>query len=276
MKSLRFAIVILIVMLLAAHVDARIKVKSLCGVHYPSDARIEWQCRKLKWTDTPEKLFGEQWQDVLRFNRLDRRHFIGNRSIKVPKRMEDIKDFTPLPATYPEAAEEEKFILVDQSEMFLGAYEYGELVFSFPAAVGLAGHRVPNGEFRIDAADRKHISNLYTIEEIGRRYPMHYGLRFYVDKHAKRWPSYFIHGRDIPGYPASHGCIGLYDEEMQLEYYGAYDRKVNRPYYHELKPPFLEGAKKLYLWVIGSRHDPGGFHKISNGPRVLIVGTPPL
>jgi hypothetical protein len=277
MKWLRFFSVSLAVLLfLAASAVASVKVKSLCGVHYPSDARIEWRCRKLAWTDTPEALFGEHWEDVLRFNRLDRRHFIGGRSIKVPVRLEDVKDFTPLPATYPDAVAEEKFILVDQSEMFLGAYEHGRLVFSFPAAVGIKGHRVPNGEFRIDAADRRHTSNLYTVEEIGRPYPMHYGLRFYMDRKAKGWPSYFIHGRDVPGYPASHGCIGLYDEEMQRDYYSAHDRKVNRPYYHELKPPLLEAAKKLYLWVVGSRPDPGSFHRIEDGPRVRIIGTPPL
>lgn len=256
--------------------SATVKVKSLCEVHYPSDAPIEWDCLKLQWKDTPEALFGDQWQDVLRFNRLDRRHFIGNRSIKVPKRLADIKDFTPLPAAYPEAAREERFILVDQTEMFLGAYEFGRLVFSFPAAVGIKGHRVPNGEFRIDAADRTHRSNLYTIEEIGRRYPMHYALRFYVDKHVDGWPSYYIHGRDVPGYPASHGCIGLYDEEMQKEYYDEHDRKVNKQFYHELTPPLLQAAKTLYLWAMGSRPDPGTFHKISDGPRVLIIGTPPL
>jgi hypothetical protein len=255
---------------------APVKIKSLCEVHYPSDARVEWECLKLKWKDTPVALFGEQWEDVLRFNRLDRRHFLGGRSIKVPKRLEDIKDFTPLPATYPDAAEEEKFILVDQSEMFLGAYEYGRLVFSYPVAVGIEGHRVPNGKFRIDAVDRRHTSNMYTVEEIRRRYPMHYALRFHVDKKPDRWISYYIHGRDVPGYPASHGCIGLYDEEMQKEYYGRYDRKVNRPYYHELKKPFLEAAKELYTWVIGSHRDPGRFHTINYGPRVLITGTPPL
>jgi hypothetical protein len=63
---------------------------------------------------------------------------------------------------------------------------------------------------------------------------------------------------------------------MQKEYYSAHDRKVNKPYYHELKPPFLDAAKQLYLWVIGSRHDPGTFHKISDGPRVRIIGTPPI
>jgi hypothetical protein len=277
MRVLRFVILILLALpLCGAPAVAAIKVKSLCEVHYPSDARIEWQCLKLKWTDTPDGLFGEHWRDVLRFNRMDRRHFFGGRSIKVPVRLGDIRDFTPLPATYPDAAKEEKFILIDQSETFLGAYEYGKLVFSFPVAVGIEGHRVPNGEFRIDAADRRHKSNLYTVEEIGRLYPMHYGLRFYVDKSLETTPSYYIHGRDVPGYPASHGCVGLYDEEMQREYYSAYDRKVNKPYYHELKPPLLEAAKKLYQWVIGSHPDPGNFHKIGYGPRVLITGTPPL
>ncbi|HEY5974566.1 MAG TPA: L,D-transpeptidase [Geobacteraceae bacterium] len=277
MKWLRFiCTTVLVLSCSAAPGRAAGKLKSLCEIQFPSDARIEWQCLKLKWEDTPEGLFGEQWQDVLRFNRVDRRHFYGGRSIKVPTRLEEVSGFTPLPATYPDAAADEKFILVDQAEMFLGAYEYGTLVFSLPVAVGIEGHRVPNGEFRIDAADRKHRSNLYTIEEIGRRYPMHYALRFYEDRNADGWPSYYLHGRDLPGHPASHGCIGLYDEEMQREYYSAYDRKVNKPYYHELKPPLMNDARRLYEWVIGSRHDPGTFHRISNGPRVLIVGTPPL
>ena len=277
MRWLRFAFIAVIAPLCFASAGvASIKVKSLCDIHYPSDARIEWHCRKLQWTDTPEGLFGDLWPGVLRFNRMDRRHFIGGRSIKVPERLEDVRDFTPLPATYPDAAMDDKFILVDQTESFLGAYELGKLVMSFPAAVGIEGHRVPDGEFRIDAADRNHASNLYTVEEIGRPYPMHYALRFYTDKNAEGWPSYFIHGRDLPGYPASHGCIGLYDEEMQKDYYSAHDRKVNKPYYHELTPPFLEAAKKLYLWATGPGPDPSDFHRISDGPRVLIVGAPPL
>jgi hypothetical protein len=56
-------------------------------------------------------------------------------------------------------------------------------------------------------------------EEIPIPYPMHYGLRFYVDKSEENWPSFWLHGRDMPGYPASHGCIGLYDEEMQKKVY---------------------------------------------------------
>jgi hypothetical protein len=270
------SIALLFVVIPASPLVGATKIKDLCNIHYPSDSRIEWECRKLKWTDTPEGLFGDDWPGVLRFNRMDRRHFFGGVSIKVPIQLDAVNNFTPLPETYPDAAEDEKFILVDQSEMFLGAYEQGRLVFSTPVAVGIRKHRVPNGEFRIDAADRNHKSNLYTVEEIGRPYPMHYGLRFFVDKSLETTPSYYIHGRDVPGYPASHGCIGLYDEEMQRDYYSAHDRKVNKQYYHELKPPLLEAAKKLYKWVIGSNYDPGKFHKISDGPRVLIIGEPPL
>ena len=276
MRLINMAVALIALSIFASLAQAEMKVKSLCGIHYPSDARIDWQCRQLKWTDTPSGLFGGSWQDVLRFNRMDRRHFYGGVSIKVPKRLDQVRNFTPLPPSYPEAAREAKFILIDQSEMFLGAYQYGKLVFSFPAAVGVEKHPVPNGSFRIDAADRQHQSNLYPVEEIGRPYPMHYGLRFFVDKSVETWPSHWIHGRDMPGYPASHGCVGLYDEQMQYDYYRAYDKKVNKPYYHELTKPFLEDAKTLYQWIVDPGTDPGTFHKIADGPRVLIVGKPPF
>ena len=269
------AVTIALLLAFASAAFAAEKIRSLCEISYPSDSRIPWQCRKLKWTDTPAGLFGGSWRDVLRFNRLDRRHFLGGVSIKVPRRPEQIRNFNPLPLTYPEAAREPKFILVDQTEMFLGAYQYGRLVYSFPSALGIEKHPVPNGTFRIDAADLRHKSNLYVVEEIGRPYPMHYGLRFWVDTSKENQPSYWIHGRDLPGYPASHGCIGLYDEEMQYDYYRKHDRKVYKNNYHELTRPFLQDAKTLYNWVVDPRSDPGGFHKVKNGPRVLITGRPP-
>ncbi len=259
----------------ASAAPAAQKVKSLCEISYPSDSRIPWSCRKLTWKDTPQGLFGASWRDVLRFNRMDRRHFLGGVSIKVPKNLAQVKNFNPMPLTYPAAAREPKCILVDQTEMFLGAYEYGKLRFSSPIAIGIEGMMVPNGTFRVDAADRSHKSNLYRVEEIGRPYPMHYGLRFWVDKSKDEEPSYWIHGRDLPGYPASHGCIGLYDEEMQYDYYRKHDRKVNGKNYHELTRPFLEDAKALYVWAIDQQSDPGTFHKVQNGPLVVITGRPP-
>ena len=272
--TLRCAAGLLLLLAVSSTANAAEKIKSLCGIRYPSDERIEWGCRKLRWQDTPSGLFGAYWPDVLRFNRMDRRHFLGGVSIKVPEELSEISHFTPLPPSLPEAAPEAKFILIYQGEAFLGAYEYGRLVLSFPVAIGVESHRVPNGSYRVNAADRRHESNLYAVEEIGRPYPMHYGLRFFTDTKSEGSPSYWIHGRDLPGYPASHGCIGLYDEEMQYDYYSAYDRVVNKPYYHQLTKPYLEGARRLYRWVVGPGSDPDGFHQIKDGPRVEIIGEP--
>ena len=265
MKTIYFSAVTLSLLLLFSAVPSSGKsdfARSLCPIHYPSDERIEWECLKVEANATLPKLYGPYWQDVLRFNRMDRRHFVKGKTIKAPKELKDIKGFTPLPKTYHAAAREAKFILIDQSEMFLGAYEYGKLVFSTPAAVGIEGHRVPNGEFRIDAVERLHESDTYAVEGSDQPYPMHYALRYAVDN--LNWISYWIHGRDVPGFPASHGCVGLYDEEMQSS-------NFNNP-----RQPLLKDAKRLYLWVVGSRDENGKFRKIKNGPRVLIKGEPPL
>ena len=188
---------------------------------------------------------------------MDRRHFIVGVSIKVPERLEEVRNYSPLPQSYPAAPADAKFILVDQTEGFLGAYEYGKMVLSFPAAVGVKGHRAPNGNFQIDAVDARHASKSYTMEEIGRPYPMHFGLRYFVDKKSPDCDAYWIHGRDVPGYPASHGCVGLYDEQMQFDYNNAYDKKVNKQNYHELEKPFLDAAKSLYLWAVPAAGDNG-------------------
>jgi hypothetical protein len=217
---------------------------------------------KLTAGDSPYKVFGRHWQDGLRFNRMDRHHFIIGMSIKVPLRKEDVRGFSPLPDTFPDAEKEARFILIDQNEMFLGAYEFGKLVFSTPVAVGIEGKRLANGTYRVDAVDRSHESSLYPVEGTDRPYPMHYGLRIYIDKKPEGWTSYWLHGRDIPGYPASHGCIGLYDEEMQ------------KKYYHEPSRPVLMDARKLFLWVVGRHREPGKFQNVGYGPRVLITGTP--
>lgn len=271
---LRVLMLITALLVLAPATGGAEKTRSLCDITYPSDSRIQWRCQKLKWSDTPHSLFGAYWRDVLRFNRMDRRHFLGGVSVKVPKNLEQVKNFNPMPLSYPQGAREPKLILVDQTEMFLGAYQNGKLLFSSPIALGIQGRMVPNGTFRIDAADRHHRSNVYRVEEIGRPYPMHYALRFWIDKSKDEEPSYWIHGRDLPGYPASHGCIGLYDEEMQYDYYRKYDKKVNKRNYHELTKPFLEDAKALYRWVVDPKSDPGGYHDIKNGPLVVIMGRP--
>jgi hypothetical protein len=88
---------------------------------------------------------------------------------------------------------------------------------------------------------------------------MHYGLRFLTTRSGV---TYWIHGRDMPGYPASHGCIGLYDEEMQREVY------------RSPKDPRLDDARRLYEWAIGEVVDTGTKQEFV-GPRLVITGALP-
>lgn len=168
--------------------------------------------------------------------------------------------FHPLPLFYPPAEQDEQFILIDLSEQFLGAYEYGILRFAAPIASGNGETETPTGEFRLTAAHRSHQSCLYMIEGTDQPYPMNYALRFYVNHTGI---SYWIHGRDLPGYPASHGCIGLYDEPMQKEQYGI------------PKDPKLNDAKRLFVWVLGAEPEDDHMISLLHGPRVEIIGQPP-
>jgi len=236
------------------------KYLDLCSIIYPSDATIEWECRTLRTGESLEKLFGEHWIDVVRFNRIDRRHAQAGRSIKVPKQLYDLQAFTPLPLSYPSAELDEQFVLIDLSEQFLGAYEYGSLRFAMPIASGEVKNPTPVGQFRLTAAHRAHESCLYMIEGTNRPYPMNYALRFYINREGV---SYWIHGRDMPGYPASHGCIGLYDESMQKEQYGIPNE------------PELNDAKRLFEWVLGGEAEYDQVIPLPNGPRVHIIGRVP-
>lgn len=227
-----------------------------CGEHYPSDDLVFWDCVRLKKGQTLDSIFNDKWKIVARFNRIDRRHAYPGVRVKVPRDLLSISNYTPLPESYPPAEKYPKFILVVLSEAFLGAYEHGKLVFSAPIAAGKDTNKTPHGYFRITAYSQNHTSSKYFIENTETLYPMHWALRFFIDREGV---SFWFHGRDLPGYPASHGCIGLYDEEMQKEYY------------HYPPNPELNDASKLYKWAIGSAPDDGKFHTLEDGPRVFIT-----
>jgi len=228
---------------------------------YPSLTGIEWKAHFVMPQESLERLFGKDWIYVARFNRIDRRHVYPGMTIKVPKNMTDIRNYSPLPSRYEPAAGYPKYILVNITEQWLAAYEYGILKFSTPAATGIAGHLTPLGLFKIDARDKFHSSSLYKTSKGDAQYPMDYAVRFHIDSaHV----SYWIHARDLPGRPASHGCIGVYDEEMQHRVYGMPER------------PLVNDAARLFNWV----DDTGEANNetmapIADGPIVEIRGNLP-
>jgi hypothetical protein len=237
--------------------------EDLSRVEYPSLKAVRWHAHFMQPQDTIESLFGADWVWVARFNRIDRRHLYPGMTIKVPDNMADIRTYTPLPRFYQPAARHEKYILVDVTEQWLGAYEYGKLAFSVPAATGKAGTETPTGMFRIDARHRTHTSSLYKTAGDEEQYPMDNAMRFHIGADNV---SYWIHARDLPGRPASHGCIGLYDEEMQKRTFDFPNR------------PVLKDSQRVYAWAVGEAEyddDTGELDELEDGPAVEVRGELP-
>lgn len=238
--------------------------EDLTRVEYPSQKNIQWHGRFIKPNDTLESIFGLDWQLVARFNRIDRRHVYPGMTIKVPDNMDDIRGYSPLPQFYEPAKRHEKYILVSLSEQWLGAYEYGKLKFSNPAATGRTGFESPTGIFRITARHKHHTSSLYKTDDGKEQYPMDNAMRFYI---AEDGVAYWLHARDLPGRPASHGCIGLFDEAMQ-------NRMFDTP-----ENPVLMDSQKVYAWAVGEdeyEDDTGNHEELEDGPVVEVIGQNPV
>ena len=237
--------------------------EDLTRIVFPSQANIQWDARFVRPDDSLRSMFGRNWEAVARFNRIDRRHIYPGMTLKVPRNMKDLENYFPVPRQYERARRHEKYILVDLTEQWLGAYEYGKLVLSIPLASGSDSHKTPTGFFRIDGRHRWHTSSLYKTEDETGQYPMDYAMRFHIDD---KDVAYWIHARDLPGHPGSHGCIGVYDESMQNRVYGF------------PKEPVLLDAERLYDWAVGEEiyeEDSEDFELVEGGPVVEIVGDNP-
>lgn len=238
--------------------------EDLTRVEFPSQRTVPWKPLFIKPNDTLESLFGKDWPLVARFNRVDRRHVYPGMTIKAPTDLSLLKEYSPLPREYEPARHSEKYLLVDLTEQWLGAYEFGRLKFSVPAATGKKGFETPVGIYRIDARHQTHTSSLYRTDDDQEQYPMDNAMRFYI---APDNVAYWLHARDLPGKPASHGCIGLFDEEMQKRMYGIPEN------------PVLLDSEKVYAWAVGEddyEDDTGELELLEDAPVVEVRGVNPV
>ena len=149
--------------------------------------------------------FGERAENVLRFNRRDSGSVWPGLRLKVPRLPPDTV-YSPMPEHYPPAADSPKTVLVWLKRQFLGLYEYGHLVASYPISSGKPATPTPTGDFRITGKDANHRSSIYPEPDGG--WPMPWAMRFHQSE-------YWLHGGDLPGRPDSHGCVRLVPEDAE-------------------------------------------------------------
>lgn len=122
------------------------------------------------------------------------------RPLKVPNDFSAYKNWTPLPALLPQAADLGKSILVVKSIFFLGWYEKGRLAGDSHICLGTPDEPTESGVFRILEKDAAHISRSYT-NDLGQPAWMPWSMKIYGNV--------YIHAGDITSEHCSHGCVTL-------------------------------------------------------------------
>jgi hypothetical protein len=87
-------------------------------------------------------------------------------------------------------------MIVSLPEQLLHVYRNGVEIGVSTCSTGKPGHRTPTGVFTILEKQRKHVSSIYK----GAQMP---------NMERLTWGGIALHAGNLPGYPASHGCVRL-------------------------------------------------------------------
>lgn len=128
-------------------------------------------------------------------------------------------------------------IVISLSDQALSAYRNGIRIAYSTISSGAKGRSTPAGVFTILEKEVTHFSNKY------HHAPM-------PNMQRLTWEGVALHGGDLPGYPASHGCIRLPREFAKLLY------KLT--------------SRGTTVIVLGEKSSPPGF---TGPPRLLFLPT---
>ncbi|MGQ9798548.1 MAG: L,D-transpeptidase [Ignavibacterium sp.] len=147
---------------------------------------------------------------ILALNRLDERFIRKPDSIVVPDTIiNDKLLYSPFPKHLALLDSVKKILLVDQRIQAFAAYEFGNLVNWGPTSTGKKSTPTPNGLFYTNWKSKKTISTDDST----------WILKWYFNLENFRGVS--LHQFELPGYPASHACVRLLEEDAFWIYYWA-------------------------------------------------------
>jgi L,D-transpeptidase-like protein len=148
----------------------------------------------------------EKMAVVLKLNRLDSQHLRAGATILIPEQVGELINYSPFPHRLEAGSEIPKLILVSLRVQAFGAYEYGNLAHWGPTSTGKKASPTPAGRYHTNwksKATRSSINNEWL-------------LPWYFNLDNRRGIAF--HQYDLPGYPASHGCVRLLEEDAAWIY----------------------------------------------------------
>jgi hypothetical protein len=184
-----------------------------------------------------DSLGGDRFLEVLKINRLDLRHIRAGDSLLLPVGPSQASPdaalrSSPFPRELPAADSLSKTLFVAVGIQAFAAYEHGRLVRWGPTSTGKQATPTPTGLYHTNWKDKERHS---TVDE-------DWLLTWYVN--LDNFAGVSFHQYELPGYPASHSCIRLLEED----------------------------ASWLYAWVEQWRLSPDGSAVLKPGTPVFIFG----
>ena len=143
---------------------------------------------------------------VLKLNRLDEQHLHGGITLVIPKRIDELITYSPFPHEIETARDIPKFLLVSRRVQAFGAYESGKLVRWGPTSTGKKETPTPAGLYYTNWKAKATRSSVNTD----------WLLPWYFNIDNKKGISF--HQYELPGSPASHGCIRLLADDAAWIY----------------------------------------------------------
>jgi len=140
---------------------------------------------------------------ILKLNRLDRRHVGNGTKLLVPIEKADLLVLAPFPSELKVISSFGKVILVSRQVQAFGAYESGKLVHWGPTSTGKRATPTPAGLYFTNWKAKETRSTVNPAW----RLPWYFNL--------DNFNGVALHQYDLPGMPASHGCVRLLEADAR-------------------------------------------------------------
>lgn len=180
-----------------------------------------------------ERYSTEQLQVIMAFNRLDPNRLRTNIQLIIPDTvLATFDSYSPFPNQLQAGQNIPKLFVVNQRIQLFAAYENGNLVRFGPVSTGKKATPTPNGLYHTNYKKKSKVS---TVDG-------DWVMPWYTNIHNTEGIA--LHQYALPGYPASHSCVRLYEKD----------------------------AMWVYNWADGWQLSDNGQKVLKNGTPVLIFG----
>jgi hypothetical protein len=143
----------------------------------------------------------ERFLLALKVNRCDSLHVRNGDSLMVPDSSAGLLDLSPFPHQIPSTREVGKLVLVSRRVQAFAAYDSGRLERWGPTSTGRETLQTPEGLYHTNWKDADRTS---TFNE-------EWLLKWYINLESFLGISFHLF--ELPGYPASHSCIRLLEND---------------------------------------------------------------